>query len=240
MDYRLGVKRIAVSAVSAAAVLGLAGMALAAEYSADVKQSMPGQNGAMNMNAKIYVKGQMERRESSGPMGKMITIVRRDKGVAWVLMPAQKSYMERKMGNVNSKGDTMASILKRMPNYKKVGTANIAGYVCDKYTFKDTERKTSGTAWISPQLKAQLKMEMKMGNGKMNYALSNIKEGKQANSLFNIPKGYKKMEMGMGMGMPGMGGPGMGGPGMGMPGMGGMRGGKGMPGMPGMPPPPPK
>ncbi|MHB1457444.1 MAG: DUF4412 domain-containing protein [Armatimonadota bacterium] len=234
MDYKIGIKRILVSVVAATAILGVAGMAMAAEYSADVKQSMPGLDGkSMNMNAKIYVKGQMERRESTTPMGKMISITRRDKGVMWMLMPAQKSYMEQKLGNVNPKADPIASVLKMMPNYKKVGTAKIAGFMCDKYTFKDTERKTSGTAWISPQLKAQVKMDMKSSRGNMTYALTNIKMGTQPNSLFNIPKGYKKMQMGMGM-------PGMGGPGKGMPGMGRMPGGKGMPGMPGMPPPPPK
>lgn len=254
MDYRIRLKGIAVSVIASAALLGIAGMALAAEFSADMKQSMPGPNGNMTMNTKIFVKGQMERRESSGPMGKMVTIIRRDKGVMWMLMPAQKSFMEQPMMNSNPKADPIASILKRMPNYKKAGTAKIAGYVCDKYTFKNTERKSSGTAYISPELKMELKMEMQSDRGKMSYVVSNIKQGKQANSLFNIPSGFKKMAMPSmgGMGGPGMGGPGMrgpgmrggGGPGMGMPGMGGpgRRGGRmgGMSGMPGMPPPAPK
>lgn len=238
MDSRIKGKRIAASVVAAAAVLGLTSMALAAEFSADSKQSMPGPNGSMSITGKIFVKGLMQRQESSGPMGKQVMIrrvmIRRpDKGLVWMLMPAQKSYMEQRTGKADLKSaPSMNAMLKRMPNYKKVGTARIAGYICDKYTYKDTERKISGTAYISPQLKQQLKLDTQMPTGKMSYILSNIREGKQPGSLFSIPKGYKKMTMPMG----GLGGasrmmPGMRGGKM-MPGMPGMRGGKGMPGMP--------
>lgn len=198
MDYKIGVKRIGVFAVVAAIVLGVAGMALGAEYSADVKQVMPAPGGIINLEFKTYVKGQMERHERTLKTSKEIQIIRRDKGVIWYLMPSKKRFTETKMINANPTVDRIGSILTKMPNYyRKAAREKIAGYVCDKYTFKDAT--TSGTIWISPELKAQLKMDMKMNRGRMSsvklsYAMSNIKEGRLPDSLFSIPKGYKKME----------------------------------------------
>ena len=172
-------------------------MAPGAEYSADVKQVMPAPGGIINVEYRTYVKGQMERHERTFKMGKDIQIIRRDKGVIWYLMPSKKRFTETKMIDGNPTVDRIASILKKMPNYyTKAGREKVAGYVCDKYTFETAT--TSGTAWISPELDAQLKMDMKMNRGRMSsvklsYAMSNIKEGTQPKALFTIPAGYRKV-----------------------------------------------
>lgn len=198
MSYRIVVKRIVVSTIMMATILGVAGMALAAEYSADVKQIMPAPGGIINVEYKTYVKGQIERQERTLKMGKDIQIIRRDKSVIWYLIPSKKRFTETKITDANPTVDHIVSILKKMPNYyTKAGKEKVAGYVCDKYTFETAI--TSGTAWISPELDALLKMNTKlnrgrMGSVKLSYAMSNIKEGRQPDSLFKIPSGYKKME----------------------------------------------
>jgi hypothetical protein len=147
--------------------------------------------------------------------------MRPDKGVIWTLIPSAKSYMERPTTKMDAKSiPSIESVMKTRTNYKKAGSARIAGYDCTKYTYTDTARQISGTVYISSKLQQQLKAETKTKMGNMSYSLGNIKEGKQPASLFNLPAGYKKMVM------PPMG--------AGMPGMGKMNGGKGMPGMPPM------
>lgn len=164
------------------------------------------------MKGKIYVKGMLQRQEISARNGKHITIIRPDKGVIWTLMPEKKSYMERTTAKLNIKSaPSMESSLKKMGDYKKAGTVKIAGYDCAKYTYKDSNRQMSGTVYISSKLQQQLKADTQMRRGKMSYLLSNIKEGRQPDSLFKLPAGYKKITVpmgGMGRGkmMPGMGG----------------------------------
>ncbi|MHB0998787.1 MAG: DUF4412 domain-containing protein [Armatimonadota bacterium] len=195
-------------------ILLIAGTSMAAEFSASVTQKMTNpQMGSMDMSGKIYVKGIIQRQEMKGPMGAQIIIIRPDKGKVWIVMPSTKSYMEESIPKISPKSaPTMESMLKKMPNIKKVGVEKIGGYQCDKYKFNDTTRKASGTVWLSSKLKQELKSDINSQMGKMSMLLTNIKEGKQKDSLFNLPSGYKKQAMpDMSGGMPGGGG--------GMPGM---------------------
>lgn len=233
MNIRLTGKRISISIIMVLTLCVLSSMVMAAEFSADMSQSMPSQKGSMTMKGKIYVKGILQRRDFSSPMGQSIVIMRPDKGVIWTLMPSAKSYMEQPTTKMDAKSiPSIESVMKKRTNFKKAGSARIAGYDCTKYTYTDTTRQMSGTVYISSKLQQQLKAETKTKMGNMSYSLSNIKEGNQPASLFNLPAGYKKMVMPpMGGGMPGMGK--MNG-GKGMPGMGHMGNGKMMPGMPPM------
>lgn len=201
MGIRFKKTGIIASVISTVAIVGLTGMALAAEFSADSKQSV---SGNMTMTGKTYVKGELERKDTNGPTAQ-VTIARPDKGVIWILKTADKSYSEMKIRG--PKGN-MLNKLKQIPNFKKVGTAKIAGYMCDKYTFNDTKNNITGTAYISPKLQHELKVDANMMGMKTILELNNIKEGRQAASLFSIPKGYKKVEM-TPMRIPGMGGKGM-------------------------------
>lgn len=209
MDIRIKKTGIIASVISTVAIVGLTGVALAAEFSADSKQIV---SSNMTITGKTYVKGELERKETNGPTAQ-IMISRPDKGVVWILKPAEKSYTEMKMRG--PKGN-MLEKLKQIPNFKKIGTAKVAGYLCDKYTFNDTKNNITGTAYISAQLSHELKVDANMMGMKTMLELKNIKEGNQAISLFSIPKGYKKVTM-TPMGMPGMGGKGM----PRIPGMGG-------------------
>lgn len=192
MDYLIIVKRIAVSAVVAAAVLGVAGMALSAEFSADIQQTA---DGKVTMKGKIYVKGVMERTEYAAPEGKIVVIKRPDKGLTWLLSPHHKMCSEVQVGNPRPKiVSSVKAILEIMPNHKKVGSVKIAGYMCDKYTY-DIGSKCSGIVYISSKLQHELKRDDQRMLGRVGYFLSNIKEIKQPNSLFSVPTGYKKTIM---------------------------------------------
>ncbi len=193
--------------LSVVSALSVTGATQAGEFSANSKQSMPGYNGSsVTTVGKIFIKGQIERNETASPI-KQISIIRPDKGVTWILNPAQKTYIEMQVQPAESR-KSLPDKMKHITNFKKAGTAKVAGYLCDKYTYNDKKINISGAVYISPKLNYQLKADTQMFGMNTTFELSNIKEGKQAESLFNIPKGYKKVKL-KPFKMPGMGGKGM-------------------------------
>lgn len=216
-------RKISVRLVTSVAVMGmllLASICMAAEFSANVVQKMSSkQMGSMDITGKVYAKGLIQRQEVNSPMGKQIVITRPDKGVVWVISPATKSYTETKIPKIDmKKAPSIESLIKKNPNLKSLGTEKISGYVCKKYKYNDPQTKTTGTIWVSTKLQQELKTSIQSTRGSMTMLMTNIKEAKQPDSLFAIPRGYKKQEMRK------------------MPGMGGAPGKGGMPGMPPMPP----
>jgi outer membrane lipoprotein-sorting protein len=195
--------------VLALAVLlsGVAAIALAAEFSADMVHKM----GTMTREGKVYVKGKKMRTESG--MGQGITIVDGDTGTVWVLQPAQKMYMEMKKGATQPTQTTQSDEeLAKVADKKFLGTETVNGYQCEKYlyTYRDKALGTM-TMWIATKLGQAIKMVHQSPEGESSFEYRNIKEGGVADSLFQVPAGYTKMEM---PGMPGMGkgmGPGAGG-----------------------------
>jgi outer membrane lipoprotein-sorting protein len=217
MTGKLGFKVFAVTAIVVLFTF-ISGLASAAEFSADMVHKF----GAMTKEGKIYVKGTKMRMEGAGGQG--ITIVNGDTGTVWVLQPEQKMYMEMKKGAqqtaqpVESSDEELAKIADK----KFLGTETVNGYQCEKYlyTYRD---KTLGTMtqWHSKKLGYPIKMIHASPQGETSFEYRNIKEGGVADSLFQVPAGYTKMEMpgmppGMGKGMGQGMGPGTG-QGMGRP-----------------------
>ena len=186
--------------------------AVADEFSADVTQKF----GNKTMSGKFYMKGDKMRNEMVMMGTTRASIVRKDKGVVWVIMPQRQKYMEMPFteeakNNPQFYQDKLADIATK----EDLGTEEINGFKCEKslYTFKDTARGTM-TQWYSKKLEFPLKIVMKGSNWEMITEYSNIKKGDLADSLFELPEGYTKMEMpanAPGMQRPGMGGHGMGG-----------------------------
>jgi len=165
---------------------------LAAEYKADIVQKI----GGHTVNTqRLFVKDNMERSEMSVPTGKHIIIVRFDKRVEWILDPKAKTYTESSLPrNLN-----MSSRIKMAKSGKKIGTEAIKGYVCDKYRL-DSFGKSSGskfilngTSWVSQKLNRVMRSELSIPGGTVIEEVQSVKEGKQPDSLFEIPKGYKKI-----------------------------------------------
>lgn len=82
---------------------------------------------------------------------------------------------------------------------KKLGVETVNGYVCDKWQFTG---KDSQTVWIAQQLHFPIKTQSEDGG---TVEFTNIKTGPQDASLFQVPAGYQKFDMGAMMG--GHGGP---------------------------------
>lgn len=202
--------RLSIIAATVAGTMLIGGMASAIEFSADQSMSMMG----MSMNGKVYVKGLKQRIEQTTPMGKTIRIVRPDKGVAWMLNPTTKSYMEV-TGPKTSKMPSIVEALKAQTGAKKVGSEKANGYMCDKYKMSQTMKGPNGsstkieaTIWLNAKFPLPVKSVATTPMGQQTSELKNIKEKPQPDSLFELPAGYKKQAMPSGAGgmMPGMGG----------------------------------
>ena len=73
----------------------------------------------------------------------------------------------------------------------KVGNETVNGRSTIKYEGTNAKGEP-GSAWFDSKLRFPVKWEGKNGSGEMQ----NIKEGPQPASLFEIPAGYTKMDMG--------------------------------------------
>lgn len=178
-------------------------------FSADM--STTSANGNLNMSGKMYISLPKMRldmtnagqQKSSGPMGgKMSMIVDGTAKTMYMLMTEQHMYMEFPT-------DQNSPMTQRMPKFsdmlkgsdpcagregatcKKVGTESISGRSCDKWEVTEKSGKTE-TLWMDQKLHFPIKVI----SGDITTLYSNIKEGPQDASLFKIPDGYTKMDMG--------------------------------------------
>jgi len=172
----------------------------AAEFSADMINSSP----MGKIEGKIFFKEGNFRQEMMMGGQKQITIFRKDKGVVWVLMPAQMMYMEMQAGSRQNMVPVDPDEIDKLRGKKYLGKEKVNGYMCSKYRYT-LHDKSSGTAiyWISDKLNFPIKMQTQGTSGSMSMEYRNIQEKTVPASLFNIPDGYQKMSMPMMHGMPG-------------------------------------
>lgn len=163
----------------------------ALDFSANVVSQA---KGTPKMTGKIFVKGQKTRMEIAGS----ISITRLDKGIVWVLMPAQKMYMERPLSPqsaaVTADSNEAKSVL--------IGTETIDGKGVEKYKI---DTVSSGQAvsfyhWLMKGSKIPVKVAAVDNSWFQEY--KNIVTVSPDDSLFEIPQGYKKFAMPSMPGMP--------------------------------------
>lgn len=157
----------------------------AQEFSADVNSSTMGQR----VSGRIYNAPGKARLEANG----VTTIARIDKGVAWVLMPEQKAYMEMPLSSssVVAGSDKMPGEIER----KLIGQETLDGKLADKYYIVyTTAGKTQAIySWILPDSGIPMKTVAEDGSWQIEY--KNITVGPQADNLFDVPSDYSKFAM---------------------------------------------
>jgi len=160
----------------------------AAEFSAQ----MVLKNEGLVMPGKIYVKDDKMRQEFQDDKGHTVTIVRGDKKVAWVILPREKAYLELPLG-ANLPGQFL-QLPKDTVTQRLVGTEQLGGYEVDRYEIT-VRGKTGGvmrqTFWVAKKLGLPIKMVC--AERKFSLEYKDIRESKQEDRLFEIPKGYKKV-----------------------------------------------
>jgi outer membrane lipoprotein-sorting protein len=173
-------------------------------FSADTATTMP--RTGEKTTGKIYFSPPKIRTDTSSKGHDSIMIIDSSTKTSYVLMPQQHMYME-----THAQGGTAARPQQAPPasfdpqhpcpaniTCKKLGTETINGRVCEKIEI--TTKSGTTTTWVDQKLLYPIKTVAASG---YVTELSNIKEGKPDASLFEVPAGYKKMDMGtMGGGHP--------------------------------------
>ena len=157
--------------------------------------------------AKIYAGKEKIRFESKekDPRGGGAFIMNMATHTSVVVMDQQHMYMEMPMQMAAQRNpyffraedvdDVCADWLKLEWNKggscHKVGSETVNGRSAVK--FEGTNSKgEAGTVWMDPKLRFPVKWQGKNGGGE----LRNIQQTSQPSSLFEIPSGYKKFDMG--------------------------------------------
>ena len=156
----------------------------ALDYSADMVSYV---DQKPQMTGKLYISGKKARVEMASGM---VAITRPDKSVVWILMPEQKTYMERPI-----KPEDMATAKKMKGEVKRtyLGEESVEGRVAKKYRIEyDYEGRTGVLySWIDKGLQVPVKVSDEKGKWMVIY--KDIKTGSQPDSLFEMPEGYRKM-----------------------------------------------
>lgn len=151
------------------------------------------QNG-QTFKQTMYFQGDTKiRTEMQNPAGSFTTIARMDKKMVWVLMDAQKTYMPQAMDAKQWEQYQKGSDYYRKKG-KKVGSGKVLNYDCDIYQF--AEAQMNFKAWVSKQDGISLRTIMFQGGKELlRMEVTKLTMGKQPDSLFELPKGYKKAAM---------------------------------------------
>lgn len=189
------------------AVPAFAGPGINAEYSAEEVV----ETADSATKTKVYSTPTMERREMSEGGQQMISIARHDKKVTWMLMPEEKMYMETPIGQSAEKKEEKTDLSAYKIEQTPMGQETLNGIVMNKgkmiMTGKDGS-KMGGFMWTTKEgiiAKMDALSVEKAKKDRFKLEMTNLKIGKQPANLFEIPKGYEKMDMGAMGAMEGMG-----------------------------------
>ena len=177
------------------------------EFSADVvttKQS--GSSVAMKLylgKDKMRIESMDQGRENQGvgilSFSTQTVIVLMKQQQKYMEMPAAQSPGQRLMYNFfqtgdveNACGDWQKIARNQSGTCHKVGHETVNGRNTVKYEGTNSKGE-SGYFWLDPQLRFPVKWQEKDNSG---GELRNIQEGPQPASLFQVPAGYTKFDMG--------------------------------------------
>ncbi len=188
------------------AVLLAANFALGqTEFSAEIVNTQKSDNP---VQAKIYFAKDKMRIESQerNARGGGAYIMNFATETALVIMDQQHMYMEMpaqaqtrgmsysffRTGDVeNACGDWLKLAKNKGGTCHKIGNETVNGRSTVKYEGTNSSGETSDV-WLDPKLRFPVKWQGKNSGGE----LRNIQEGSQQSSLFEVPSGYTKMDMG--------------------------------------------
>ncbi|MHC1742155.1 MAG: DUF4412 domain-containing protein [Syntrophobacteraceae bacterium] len=155
----------------------------AADFSADFVVKSKGEDEIVG---KVFVKGQKIRQEIMEGEEKQVLIIRPDKGVTWMLMSEDKSYMEIPYESQGQAFDVWTADSEKLG--KLLGEETVAGHPCKKFELVEDGEKA--TYWVSKKLSFPIKVQD--SESVMEY--KNIKEGSMEDALFEVPQGFEKLE----------------------------------------------
>jgi hypothetical protein len=180
---------------------------LSVEYSADyVLETAEGA-----VRGRINGAPGLERREDVMAEGTtMVTIRRDDKKVLWMLLPAERMYMEINLGQSDGGTSRTPSPEEFKTEMTTEGREEVNGIMTtkSKVIMTGADGSKMGGFWWTSDDGLLVKMDVisvdKGEKLRMKRELSNISIGAQPRDLFEIPSGYTTMSMGLAGGVLGM------------------------------------
>lgn len=175
-----------------------------------VTQESMGPDAGQKSVTKWYVTPVKSRTEMSpaaaNPLGGMVVITRRDKGLVWTLFPTRKTYIERALeeDQLRELGERYKADLR----VENLGREEVLGYGCDKQRVGSEVRIGSRTVksvqmvWKCDGFDIPLRIDGEDGS---RTRTTELQVGPQSDALFEVPRGYRKEEslmdaMGVGKG----------------------------------------
>jgi len=171
----------------AALLFSTQAVAAGVQFSADMVQNAGGKTSKMR-----YFQGdqklRMEMKSDDGQSATSIIDIKARRMLQ--LMPEEKMYMEMPLGGQFTAWAADEKTQNEYYDMKPAGTETINGYLCDKYNLIPKKQGLEkSTTWISRKLGYPIKTV----SASHSMELTNIREGAQPASLFEVPKGYQKM-----------------------------------------------
>jgi outer membrane lipoprotein-sorting protein len=159
------------------------------EYSAD--RLIETSSGTFN--GKVFSAKDKERAEMNMSGMQSVMILRRDKQLGWMLMPAQKMYMTVDFAKAQQQSGAAPN---DQVEITEVGTESVEGFSAKKYKMLMKDGSGGGFIWITEQgIPVKMDMLSKSGGEKsrMTVTLKNLKIGSQEAQLFDLPAGFTAM-----------------------------------------------
>ncbi len=141
---------------------------------------------------RIYIAGDRERQDASLGGETVTTIIRRDKGVAWLLIPRHKLYEEIEAGAA-SVASLPGQLDPRLGT--RLGEERLDGQPVSKIAMPMGEGRQVAYAWVSPEglvLKAMIPADEQTGRPEARLRLQDVQFGRQDAALFELPEGYRQ------------------------------------------------
>lgn len=177
--------------VTATAVIVLlaSGLCFAVSFTADSVTKF----GPNQATSKLYVSSSNWRQDMTGQGRSQTVIGRGDKNVTYFINPVAREYMERK-GAIRPWSASMTAKLYSSKMTRKVmGQKTVNGIACERVVYSAKGQPGSITQYVAKDLDLPVLTEIKAPHGVMTVEFKNIKRITPPASLFQLPKGYKKV-----------------------------------------------
>jgi hypothetical protein len=181
--------------------MAVAGAAVAAEWEAprvDYSAESYLETAEGVMKGRLYSTPGKERREYVESGEQMTMIMRNDKKAVWMMMPADKAYMEMKFPKEGRRDNLSGYKIEQTT----VGPETVNGIKTTKSKIIMTGprgEKLGGFWWASKEgiiVKIDAIAVEKGSKSRFKLELKDLKVGRQDPALFEVPAGYAKMDMG--------------------------------------------
>ncbi len=135
----------------------------------------------------------MERSEMRIGAMSAVMIVRSDRKLGWMVMPAQKMYQEL---DFRQAAQQSGAVVQDQVELEVVGSETVSGLATTRYKFVSKDRSSGGFLWYSAE-GIPVKMDVLSKNGRdksrMTVTLEDIRVGSQDRSTFEVPAGFARM-----------------------------------------------